>query len=137
DTIHSLQMRLSDLQSKEIKLWEKYTEENMPKNIFDNLLEKHKTETLSVEKKLHDLQQKDKRKQNYQEQIIKFSEALHALQDPNMGPGIKNTLLKECVNKIVYSRKSGTGEQREATSSDRCHARWNHHQIQLDVFLRQ
>lgn len=137
DTIHSLELRLSDLQSKEIKLWEKYTEEDMPKNIFDALLEKHKTETASIEKKLHALQQEDKREQDYQKQIIKFSEALHALQDPDMEPGTKNILLKECIDKIIYSRKTGTGEKRDTTNPNMRHARWNPNQIQLDVFLRQ
>lgn len=137
DTIHSLQMRLSDLQNKEIKLWEKYTEEDMPKNIFDALLEKQKAETASVEKTLHTLQQESKTEQDYQKQLIKFSEALHALRDPDMSPGAKNMLLKECIDKIVYSRESGTGEKRETNSPNMRHARWNPNQIQLDVFLHQ
>lgn len=137
DTIHSLQMRLSDLQEKEIKLWEKYTEDGMPKNIFDALLEKQKIETASVEKTLHALQQEDHKEQDYQAQIIKFSEALHTLQNPDMGPGVKNKLLKECIDKIVYSRESGAGEKRETADPNKRHARWNPHQIQLDVFLHQ
>lgn len=137
DTIYSLQMQLSNLQKKETTLWEKYAEGDMPKHIFDALLEKQKSETASMEKKLHALQQKDQKEQDYHAQIIKFSDALNTLQNPDMGAGIKNKLLKECIDKIVYSRETGIRKKWESNKPNMRHSHWNPHQIQLDIFLRQ
>lgn len=45
---------------------------------------------------------------DYEDKILKFSEALTALQDPNVGAKDKNDYLKNVLCKIEYTRKSKT-----------------------------
>ena len=40
---------------------------------------------------------------DYKEKLVKFTQALEALQDPNVSPKIKNDLLKDILKRIDYS----------------------------------
>jgi hypothetical protein len=42
---------------------------------------------------------------DYEERIATFSAALEALKDPAADPSLKNKLLKDCIERIEYSRE--------------------------------
>lgn len=39
---------------------------------------------------------------DYREKIVRFTDCVNALRDPNVSPKEKNTFLKSCVNRITY-----------------------------------
>ncbi len=121
-TIARLENKLSDLKNKELKLWEKYTEEDMPRHIFDSLIQKNSTEIASAKKALEKARKSDASIPEYTNQLYKFSEALKAFENCSLDSGVDvtdvNNLLKSCIEKLIYSRN-------------------NKDEIEVEVFLRQ
>jgi len=107
DTIALLERRLQELEDKEISLWEKYSEEDMPKAIFEKLKEK-----VLADKKAVTLSLVEERNNvivvNYEERIATFKAALDALLDDTVSAEEKNKLLKLCIERITYYRDKST-----------------------------
>ena len=105
-----------------MKQWEKYTEEAMPKAIFDKLNEKVLQEKETVLKALENVKQTACTIESYQDKIMRFTDALNALNDPDIDAQQKNMLLKACIERIDYKREKGT--------------RWDGTEFELDVTLK-
>ena len=120
--IKRLETRLDELNQKEVAQWEKYTEEGMPKAVFDKLNEKVLAEKETVIQAIETAKLDTPTVEMFQERIARFSEALTALQDPNRSATDKNRLLKACIERIDYSREQGT--------------RWQQTEYALDVTLK-
>lgn len=105
DMIHSLESKLKELEKKEINQWEKYTEEGMPKAIFDKLNEKVVTEKEATKAALRKARAEASVKIDYAQHIVKFSEALNTLQNPDISAELKNRYLKQVIDRIEYYRK--------------------------------
>lgn len=104
--VQRLEANLANLENKELNLWEKYSEEGMPKEIFQQLIEKVTHE----KEKTRDALRKAKgqplpSKSYYEKKIITFQNALDAMQNNEISPEEKNLLLKECIERIVYSKE--------------------------------
>ena len=125
--IDRLEKKLEDLNAQELSQWEKYTQEGMPKHIFDQLNTKV-------------LQEKDETKQaileardtmpgpvDYSNKKAMFSDALAALLSDDAPALEKNMLLKNCIERIDYSRKKKPGNNRRYGTPE---------PIELDVQLR-
>ena len=97
-----LQNRLADIERKEISLWEKYTEEAMPRDIFDKLKDKITREKEEVTLSLQNEKQIDSRGIDYKEKIVSFHQAVDALRDSEVSAAEKNKLLKKCVKRITF-----------------------------------
>lgn len=120
--------RLEELDKLEVAQWEKYTQEGMPKHVFDQLNEKVLTEKDEVQQALHNMRDTLPEPVNYEKKRVMFSDALEALLDPDAPVREKNMLLKRCIDRIVYSRK------RKEFNGNR---RWgNPEPMELDVHLR-
>lgn len=132
DIIKNLQKRLQDLENKETRLWEKYTDEDMPRNIFDVLMEKNLKEKETINKSLQTATSVSLEVIDYQERITRFTETLDAFKDPNVPAADKNILLKKCIEKIMYHRDSIAA----SSGNNGKGGRWLSGEIDLDVFLR-
>lgn len=103
--IKRLKAKMEELNRKEISQWEKYSEENMPKEIFDKLNEKVLKEKDEVQQALCKAYESMPEPIDYEEQLLRFKNALDALNDPDVPADKKNKLLKACIERIDYHRE--------------------------------
>lgn len=101
-----LEQKLNELNKKEIMQWEKYSEEAMPKHIFELLNRKVVKEKAEVQQALINAKSTLPPDTSiYEEKLQRFTDALDALNDPNVSATKKNKLLKACINRITYTRE--------------------------------
>lgn len=103
--IKRLKLKLEELNRKELSQWEKYSEEEMPKEIFDKLNEKVLKEKDEVQQALCKAYESMPEPIDYEEQLLQFRDALDALDDPEASAEKKNKLLKACIERIEYKRE--------------------------------
>lgn len=102
--IKFLQKKLIEAEEKEIALWEKYTEEGMPKTIFDKLRSKCEDEKKNLEIALKTAYDNAPQRIDYQERIARFHEAIDMLNDGEVSAEVKNRFLKTIIKRIDYRR---------------------------------
>jgi len=113
--IKRLKAKLEELEKKEISQWEKYTEDGMPKAIFEKLNEKVLKEKDEVQQALCKAYESMPEPIDYEEQLLRFRDALQALDDPNVSAEKKNKLLKACIKRIDYHREKSVRIKSEQT----------------------
>ena len=138
DLIAQLKLKLERLEQKEFQQWKKYSDEKMPKNIFDKLNEELLKEKESVKQALCKAEDSLPDPVDYEEKRLRFQAALDALDDPSLSIETKNRLLKACIERIDYNRgKSYRMTKEEAIrlglTSARC--RWNTPPMELNFKL--
>lgn len=134
--IKRLERKLEDLQKKELAQWEQQShpdhEQRMPPHIFKQLNERLLKEKEEINQALCKAYESMPEPIDYEERIHRFRDALDALENPNMDAKTKNTLLKNCIEKITYKREKpqrlkGTGKRGGA---------WTTPPIELDIKLK-
>lgn len=110
ESLRILSSRLADLERKEVSLWEKFAEDAMPRNIFDELLAKNQKKKQEVAEMI-EKEQTAPHVPDYAERSAMFSDALAALSDPETPAAEANALLKACIRRITYSRERGHRER--------------------------
>lgn len=120
--IKRLESKLEELNKKELSQWEKYSEEAMPKAIFDKLNEKVLQEKETVIQALKTAKETAPTVEDYQEKIMRFTDALNGLTNPNVSAQEKNRLLRACIERIEYDREKGD--------------RWHYTDYELDITLK-
>ena len=143
--IKNLEKKLKDIQAKELAQWEAQSDPNpenrMPQEIFKQLnakLVKEKNDVQQALKKAHESMPEPV---NYEEKIIRFKDALSALENPKVDVEEKNRLLKLCIDRIKYHRekpqrlKKEPGE-RKGTRFKTTGGHWSNPPIELDVKLK-
>ncbi len=103
--IKQLKARKEELDKKEIQQWEKYSEEGMPKHIFDNLNAKVLKEKEEIQEALCKAYEAMPEPVDYEEKLHRSKDALEALDNPDVDAEKKNMLLKECIERIDYNRE--------------------------------
>ncbi len=103
--IKRLKLKLDELNKKELSQWEKYSEEDMPKEIFEKLNEKVLKEKDEIQQALCKAYESMPEPIDYEEQLLRFKDALDALDDPEVSAEKKNKLLKACIERIEYKRE--------------------------------
>lgn len=103
--ISDLEKKLVALDKKEISLWDKYTEEEMPKAIFDKLNEKLLHEKDEINNALCKAKESMPEPIDYEERLHRFQDALTVLEDDNASADLKNKLLKACIERVEYHRE--------------------------------
>lgn len=126
--IKNLERRLADLDKKEVSLWDKYTEEGMPKAVFDKLNADLLKEKDEVNNGLCEAHASMPEPVDYEKKLYLFKDALEKLDDENTSATEKNQLLKACIERITYKKAR---PQRKNTKHG-----WNNPQLQIDVQLR-
>lgn len=125
--IKTLEKRLEALEQKELAQWNAQTDpdpaKRMPAHIFQKLNAELVAEREKIVQALYEARQNVPKPTNFQERIATFTEALNALQDPNVNATVKNNLLKACIEKITYNRQRPSKDNPNP-------------QIELDVVLK-
>lgn len=113
--IKRLKLKLEELNKKEMNQWEKYSEEEMPKEIFEKLNEKVLKEKDEVQQALCKAYESMPEPIDYETQLRTFKAALEALDDPEVSAEKKNKLLKACIERIDYKREKAVRKSSQQT----------------------
>lgn len=103
--IRNLERRLTALEEKELKQWEKYSEDGMPKSIFEKLNAAVLKEKKEVQEALLSARESMPNQTDYENKIVMFSDALSALKNPDIAEELKNRYLKNVFDRIIYYRE--------------------------------
>lgn len=146
--IKRLKLKMEELNKKELSQWEKYSEEEMPKEIFDKLNEKVLKEKDEIQQALCKAYESMPEPIDYEEQLLRFKQALNALDDPEVSADKKNKLLKACIERIEYKREKSVriksqqvryyDKEQKATrykSPLKTGGNWTNPPIELDIQL--
>jgi hypothetical protein len=99
-----LESKYVELEEKELSLWDKYSEENMPKQIFDKLMAKCMEDKQNIEDALEKAYNDAPEQIDYKDAIATLHKAIDTLGDSTVPASAKNKLLMSVVDRIVYSR---------------------------------
>lgn len=111
--IKRLKLKMEELNKKEISQWEKYSEEEMPKEIFETLNKKVLKEKDEIQQALCKAYESMPEPIDYEEQLLRFQNALEALDNPDVSAEKKNKLLKACIERIDYHREKAVRKSSE------------------------
>ena len=137
EKISYLEKRLRDLEYREIALWEKYTEENMPKSIFDSLRAKYEAEKADTEDSLQKAIREMPQRIDYEERTERFHSALEALNNDDVSAEAKNRLLKACIAKVRYARPGAVRGNKEDLKDGQTYERgWIQSTPVIDIDLK-
>lgn len=145
--IKDLEKSLVALDEKEVNLWDKYSEEGMPKHIFDNLNAKLLKDREEIKEALCKAKEAMPEPVDYEEQMKQFQDALNMLNDETAPIEQKNKLLKACFERIEYHREKPqrmkSNAKRVTINGKRIKpdglqtgANWTNTPIELDVKLK-
>lgn len=106
--IKDLEKKLKDLEKKEMLQWESQydpdPDKRMPDEIFKKLNKKIREDKEEIKKALCEAYESMPEPVDYQEKILKFTDALDAVRDPDIPAEIKNQYLKSIIERIEYER---------------------------------
>lgn len=104
--VMSLEKKLKELEEKEVAQWEdQYDPEvAMPAHIFKKLNDKLLKEKEEVKKALCKAREAIPEPVDYKDKLMKFTDAVNALEDPTLNPRIKNQYLRNIIEKIEIDR---------------------------------
>ena len=98
-----LSNRMHELEQKELSMWDKYTSEGMPREVFEQLKIKVEKDKAATRKALDDIRNTPTTVR-YEEKIRLFSDVLNGLTDKSIDAKEKNLLVKSCISRIEIDR---------------------------------
>lgn len=108
DLMIRLEKKLKELEEKEMLQWEAQYDPDpnmrLPQNVFKKLNEKLLAEKEEVQKALSKAKGSMPKQIDYKEEILKFKNALDALENPTVDAKIKNQFLKDIIDKVEFER---------------------------------
>lgn len=108
DLVDRLTKKLKELERKEVEQWEAQYDPDpdmrLPAEIFKRLNEKLLQEKEEIKKALNKAVGSMPKQIDYKEEKLKFTDALNALEDPNVNAKVKNQYLKNIIDRIEYER---------------------------------
>lgn len=106
--IDNLERKLKNLEIQELAQWKAQTDPNlenrMPAHIFKQLNEELLKEKEEINKALCKAYESVPKPVNYKDKIMRFTDALKALENPNISAEIKNGYLRKIIERIDYYR---------------------------------
>lgn len=102
--IQMLEKQVQALELKELHLWEKYADGEMPKEIFDKLNLKNVESKESAQKALEQLRNGQPQKEQLEKKIAMLSDAIKAIKNDSLSAKEKNDFLKAVIERIELSR---------------------------------
>ena len=133
-----LESRYVEIEKKELSLWEKYSEEKMPKQVFDKLMAKCMEEKQNIENEMESAYNNVPVHIDYKNAVQTLHDAIESLSDDSVSASIKNKLLLSVVDKIVYRRERPTRmslEEAKAKGIETTNNGWYSPDIELDIHL--
>ena len=103
--VAQMEKRLDDIDRQELSLWDKYTQEQMPQHIFEKLRDKLSRERQEAQQALENAKGHTPTKEDYKNRLATLHAALETLQEPSSPVREVNLLLKECIDRIIYTRR--------------------------------
>ena len=108
DLVKRLEKKMDELEKKEIEQWEAQYDpdesKRLPPHIFQKLNEKVLREKAEVSKALDKAKDSVPNPIDYKDELLKFTDALRYLEDPEIPAKVKNQYLKSIIDKIEYER---------------------------------
>lgn len=108
DLVKRLEKKMEELEKKEIEQWEAQYDpdesKRLPPHIFQKLNEKVLREKAEVSKALDKAKDSIPQPIDYKDELLKFTDALTALENPDIPAKVKNQYLKSIIDKIEYKR---------------------------------
>jgi DNA invertase Pin-like site-specific DNA recombinase len=135
-----LESKYVEAEKKELSLWDKYSEEQMPKQVFDTLMAKCLEEKKNLENALETAHNNVPEHVDYKGVIASLHEAIEALSDDSVSASAKNKLLLSVVDKIVYRRGKAirlTATEATARGVKPNNNGWYAPKFELDVYLKK
>jgi hypothetical protein len=88
------------------RVFDEYEAENYTPNEFVKRKAKHNARIEAITKEIEELESVIPQKMEYEEKIIYLHEAIEMLKNDEIPAGVKNTYLKQFVQRIEFSRES-------------------------------
>lgn len=105
--IEALQRELLKTERKLSKLFDAWENDNISDNEFVERKAVNNEKIATIKKQIDELEDSIPEKEEYEEKIELFSEALDTLLDDNIDADIKNEFLKRIFTRIEFSRENG------------------------------
>lgn len=106
--IDNLEAKQKELEERELSQWRTQSDPNpsvrMPPHIFEQLNKELLAEKEEIKKALCEAYESLPQPVDYETKILKFTDALKALEDPNISAKAKNRYLKDVIERIEYER---------------------------------
>ena len=133
-----LESKYVELEKKELSLWDKYSEEKMPKKIFDKLMEDCMEEKQKIEHALASAYNDTPAQIDYKGAIATLHEAIDCLSDDSVSASTKNNLLLSVVDKFVYRRPKAVRMTTEEANEKgiKLQGSWYCPEFELEVHLK-
>lgn len=103
--VERMRARVAELEELEVKQWDEKLAGKMPPHVFDRLNGQLLEEKGALTEKLCVMENSTPEPLQLKEKHTSFSEALDLLTDPDAPALEKNRLLRECVERLTYSRE--------------------------------
>ena len=107
--IKNLEKKLAELEEKEVLQYDAQYDPNpikrIPPEMFAKLQAKNNREKEELRQALIQAHESMPKVINYEDEILKFKDALNALKDDSISAEDKNNLLKACIARIDYNRE--------------------------------
>lgn len=136
--IKNLEKKLADLQAKELAQWELQADpdpaKRMPPAIFQQLNARLLLEKEEIQQALCKAYESMPEPVDYEDKVVRFTDALNALRDPEMDVTKQNALVKACIERIEYHREAPTRRTPEGNYGRA--NQWTDPPIELDVKLK-
>ena len=104
--IEALQAEQRKAEKKLSKLFDAWEDEKISDNEFVKRKAVNTARIEAIKKQMDELEDSIPEKEEYQEKIMMLSDALNALLDEELDAEVKNTYLKQIINKIEFSREN-------------------------------
>ena len=104
ERISLLESRLLECEKKELSIWDKYTEEQMPRKVFDKLIQKNTEEKQQIEMELESATTSVPKCIDYNGAVESLHNAIDSLTNDSVSASVKNKMLKSVVDVITYKR---------------------------------
>ena len=105
EALQSEQRKIEKILSKLFDAWEG---EKISDNEFVERKAVNTARIESIQKQMNELEDSIPEKEEYQEVIMRLSDALESLKDETLNADIKNIYLKQIIDKIEFSRENDT-----------------------------
>ena len=116
--VEQLEQRMERLEAKELAQWDKYTQEDMPKKVFEALNARLLAEKEEVQQALCLAKDTMPEPVDFEERVTTFRACLDMLDDPDAPVAELNALLKACIERITYRRPKSQGLSRRWTTGE-------------------
>lgn len=104
--MESLQNELRKAEKKLAKLFDAWEDNKISDNEFVSRKAVNNERIESIKKQMNDLEDSIPEREEYEEKIVRLSEAIDALTNEDLDADIKNEFLKAVVDKIEFSREN-------------------------------